>query len=88
MPDLAPVAVFIQTRFAPRGTTRIDAATSLVESGWLDSFAIVDLVAFLEHEYGVTLGDREIVPANFETLAAIGQLVERARRQGRPGGRP
>jgi hypothetical protein len=35
MLDLSTVSSYVQERFAPRGTARVDAGTSLVESGWL-----------------------------------------------------
>lgn len=78
MIDLAPVSTLILRRFAPRGVTTLDETTSLVKSGWLDSFAVLDLVHFLEREYRVRLPDRDVVPASFETLGAIRQLLERA----------
>jgi acyl carrier protein len=78
LPGLAPLSAFIRERFAPRGIGRLDESTSLVESGWLDSFAIVELVAFLEREFQVVLRDEDVVPANFETLGAIRRLLERA----------
>ena len=76
--DLSKVAGMILERFAPRGTTAIEETTSLVESGWLDSFAIVEVVAFLEREYRVRLPDRDVTPRNFETLTTIRRLLERA----------
>ena len=77
-PDLSKVAALLRERFVPSGTTQIDETTSLVESGWLDSFAIVELVAFLEREYGVKLPDRDVTPRNFETLASIRRILVRA----------
>jgi acyl carrier protein len=78
MPDLSKLSAFILKRFVPRGTVSIGESTSLVKSGWLDSFAILDLVLFLEREYRVRLPDREVVPENFENLAAIRRLLEKA----------
>ncbi len=78
LPDLSKVAALLLERFAPSGTAQIDETTSLVESGWLDSFAIVEVVAFLEREYGVRLPDRDVTPRNFETLATIRRLLTRA----------
>jgi len=78
MSDLSKLSALILQRFAPRGTASIDESTSLVQSGWLDSFAILDLVLFLENEYRVRLPDREVVPGNFENLASIRRLLERA----------
>ena len=57
---------------------RVDESTSLVESGLLDSFALVETIVALEREYGVKLRDADLVPANFETVAAIRRLLERA----------
>ena len=76
--DLSKVTALLLERFAPSGTSQIDETTSLVDSGWLDSFAIVEVVAFLEREYGVRLPDRDVTPRNFETLASIRRLLERA----------
>jgi acyl carrier protein len=78
VPGLAQLSAFILERVAPRGATGLDESTSLVESGWLDSFAIVELVAFLEREFRVVLRDEDVVPANFETLGAIRRLLEQA----------
>jgi acyl carrier protein len=75
--DLAPLSSLILKKFAKRGTASIDDQTSLVKSGWVDSFGIVELVSFLEAEYGVTLPDGEVVPENFETLAAIRAMLRR-----------
>jgi acyl carrier protein len=75
---LEQLSAFILERFAPRGASRLDESTSLVESGWLDSFAIVELVAFLEREFQVVLRDNDVAPINFETLGAIRRLLERA----------
>lgn len=76
--DLSALSDLILRRFAKRGTTAIDEKTSLVKSGWVDSFGIVEIVSFLESEYGVRLPDSEVAPENFETLAAIRSLLERS----------
>lgn len=55
----------------------LDADTPLLAWGVLDSLAMVDLLAFIEHELGVRIPDEEVMPQNFSTLAAIGQLVRR-----------
>jgi acyl carrier protein len=45
----------------------------------LDSLAVVNLVAFLESEYGVAVLDEDLEPANFVTIASIGAFVARRR---------
>jgi acyl carrier protein len=55
--------------------------TPLLDSGLLDSMALVDLVTHLEHTYGVTIDTAEITPDNFASVAAISALVERHRQR-------
>lgn len=47
----------------------------LLESGILDSLAIVKLLTFLEESFGVEITDDEFDPDNFESVAAIAELV-------------
>lgn len=75
--DTTALKNYILQKFAKRGTVSIDDQTSLVKSGWVDSFAIVDIVAFIESEYGIQLPDGEVAPENFENLAIIRQLLQR-----------
>jgi acyl carrier protein len=53
--------------------------TSLLSSGALDSLGITKLVSFVEQEFGIELAPDEIVPENFETIAAVAQLVDEKR---------
>lgn len=76
--DLSFLTQFILKRFAKRGTAAIDDKTSLVKSGWIDSFGLVELVSFLETEYGVRIPDAEVVPENFEDIASIRAMLARS----------
>lgn len=44
---------------------------SLLESGILDSLAILKLVLFLEEQFGIEVATDGLVPENFETVDAI-----------------
>lgn len=48
----------------------------LIQAGALDSLGILTLVEFLDSNYGITVEDREIVPANLGSLASIEQYVK------------
>lgn len=52
---------------------------SLVSTGLLDSLALLKLLLFLETRFGVKVDDRDVVPANFDTLNRIVGFVERNR---------
>ena len=49
----------------------------LLENGIVDSLGILDIVNFLESEFGVAASDDELVPENFRTVQSIAGFVER-----------
>lgn len=48
---------------------------SLLERGVVDSMGVMELVAFIEEEFGVTAGDDDITEQNLGSLRAIGTFV-------------
>jgi len=51
-------------------------SVSLIETGVIDSLSIQVLIAFLEKKFSIRITDDEVVPENFETIEAIGNLVQ------------
>ena len=51
----------------------------LIERGVLDSLGIMNLVTFVESEYGVTVEDEELVPEHFNTIGDVADLVRTKR---------
>ena len=50
--------------------------TPLLERGILDSLGILNLVSFIEDEWGVTVEDEELIPEHFGTISRISELIE------------
>jgi acyl carrier protein len=50
--------------------------TALVTDGILDSFDIVSLVGEINAEFDITVGVDELEPENFDTVAAMLELIE------------
>ncbi|RCS22866.1 acyl carrier protein [Phyllobacterium salinisoli] len=48
---------------------------SLIENDIIDSTGVLELVAFVEERFGVTMADAEIVPANLDSLNRIAAFV-------------
>ena len=44
---------------------------SLFESGYLDSFALTDLIAALESGFGIQVPDSDLNPRKFDSIARI-----------------
>jgi len=58
----------------------VDPHDDLLSSGILDSMGVMETVAFVEGDLGVTIDDEDIVPENFRTLRALTELVLRKRK--------
>ena len=52
---------------------------SLLDSGVIDSTGILELIEFLETEFGVHVEDDETVPENLDGIDRIAAYVERKR---------
>lgn len=48
---------------------------SFLESGVIDSTGILEVVYFLEEEYGVSVGEEEMVPENLDSIERMGRFV-------------
>ena len=53
-----------------------DPDESLFDSGFLDSFALPDMVAELEREFQIKIPDSDLNPRKFESIARIVGYVE------------
>jgi len=51
------------------------ADASLFDGGYLDSFALPEVVAALEKEFGIKIPDSDLNPRKFETINKIEQYV-------------
>ena len=49
--------------------------TSLIETDLVDSTGVLELVVFLEEQFGLAIADAEIVPANLDSIASISAFV-------------
>lgn len=54
---------------------KIDASTNLQQAG-IDSFSTVEIILFIERQYGVMIPDDKLVPDNFKTLKALSATVQ------------
>lgn len=72
------VKEFITTEIvAPSGREvgELSADTSLFRNSVIDSFGLFALAAFLEDRFGIKVGDEDLVPENFDSIARIANFV-------------
>ena len=48
----------------------------LIEQHVVDSMTLLRLVAWLEEEFGIAIGDADVVPSNFGSIDRITRLVD------------
>lgn len=68
---------FISENFLFRADAEIDNGQSLLDSGVIDSTGVLELIAFLESTYGITIADDEIVPENLDSIDSMGRYLAR-----------
>lgn len=69
----AEIGNFIAEEILKQPKRMIAEDESLISSGMVDSFNLVDLSIFVEERYGVRIDDTEL---NKETFDTINQLIE------------
>lgn len=69
---------FITKNFYLADPSSFDDATSFLDRGIIDSTGVLELVSFVESEYGLTVADDDMVPANFDSIDALVAFVGRA----------
>jgi len=70
----AVINEWLQEHVGTQGDLALDYP--LIENGLLTSLQTMELVMFMEGEFGVTVDDDDIVEENFATLGDIVALVE------------
>ena len=56
---------------------QISEDTELIESGILDSLAVITLITLLEDEFDVEIADDQVTAKNFATIQDIIRLLEK-----------
>jgi acyl carrier protein len=62
-------------------------ATSLLETGILDSLSLLRLVVFIQERFGITVDDVDLVPEHFDSVDAICAYLRSREGAGQAGSR-
>ena len=76
----------IQTIFSDVLLRKVDSPTTdLLDTGILDSMALVELLASLEQKFSLTLNIMDLDLENFRSIQSIGEFVSATQMQGAVG---
>jgi len=70
------IRVFVLEKFPLARKRGISFQDDLLQSGIVDSLGILDLVTFVEQNFGITLNDDELLPENFQTIERLSAFVQ------------
>jgi len=65
--------------FGEEGDLKED--TSFLEEGIIDSTGVLEMVDFLEEEFGISIEDEELIPENLDSLKNIAAYLEKKIKQ-------
>jgi acyl carrier protein len=71
------VRIFVLESFYVGDPAELTDEVSLIDSGIVDSTGMLEIILFLESEYGFHVEDHETIPDNLETLGRIAAYVAR-----------
>jgi acyl carrier protein len=58
-------------------TKKIGNKDLLLTTGLIDSLGILEVVSFLEKEFGIVISDDELLPENFGSVQSLSSFVRR-----------
>ena len=68
---------FVRESFLFGGDDELRDDDSFLEMGIVDSTGVLELVAFLESEWGLSIDDAELVPENLDSVDNIVGFLDR-----------
>lgn len=71
------VRAFISSNFYLCEGFQLEDAMSLFEQGIIDSTGVLEVIQFVEREFGVRVEDPEVRPDNLDSIERIARFVAR-----------
>ena len=76
--ELRPrIREFIVSHFYVPAPEELADDASLLDAGVVDSTGVLEVISFIEAEYGLKVEDAEMVPENLDSIAHISAFVAR-----------
>jgi acyl carrier protein len=66
---------FLDENFPLGDGLSLAGSDSLQEAGVIDSLGVLELIGFLEGQYGLQVSDAEVLPENLDSIDSVTQFV-------------
>lgn len=66
---------FVMEKFPLARKRALKDGDGLLESGIVDSMGVLEIVSFVEEEFGFQISDEELIPDNFRTIEHLSAFV-------------
>ena len=71
------VRAFVTSNFYVADPAQLQDAESLLDSGIIDSTGVLEVIGFIEDNFGVTVEDHEMLPENLDSIERIASFIQR-----------
>jgi acyl carrier protein len=69
------VRQFILSNFYVSDPKALGDETSLLDRGIVDSTGVLEVIAFLEREFGIRVADEEMLPENLDSVGRLSAFI-------------
>ena len=73
---ITKLSEFISRTILKQPNRKVDPNESLISSGLIDSFSLMDVALFVEDNFGVRIEDTELNADTFDNLTQLASLIE------------
>jgi acyl carrier protein len=77
MEILEKVRQFIVKNFYVADPAALADDTSLLDQAIIDSTGVLEVIGYIENEFGITVDDAEMLPENLDSIGRIAAFVQR-----------
>lgn len=69
------VRAFVTSNFYVADPAALDDGASLLDRGIIDSTGVLEVIFFIEENFGITVEDSEMLPENLDSIQRITQFI-------------
>jgi len=69
------IRAFVTSNFYVADPTALEDATSLLDRGIIDSTGVLEVIFFIEENFGIKVEDSEMLPDNLESIERIAKFI-------------